>query len=1419
VPIQGSWVGNFDVEFIAKNNFELLMRTFSEIWRKDNNSLNLSKIIDICQNIKSSQHILQKLTASDELDFSIPLGLLASRREFINLKAWLKDRIDASGENFINSLIDYITNNVLTPMSSILNEASGTPAHQKKLEQILENAHLNNLSLNSIMEAWEQALTPRDQISDRLTSKIAEIRNGLTRFLPDNFGPANTSQCESEVNKLLADVYEGRVELKGFLNRLKELKNSQRRQDEEILACIISNLFQEYPHCNRHPKVAVELTGRIFGSLIKDKIVHTTTTYKICVQCILDALKKRDRLLVLGISALNEIKSMIHGDLDVCKNLFEIDQLRENHADILHEILQNLKKTNNVAAIDAAYIKEVEERFKDLPKSPAILQQEPRPTSNTGGHPAVAANPVPLLPAVAPGAVNAVERPERAEQPEPSLINLKDIENTTLQSEIRKRYIMECENLNISEEDKNSTRFILNNLDRDKLDQRTRDLSIKLNDNDSIIWFSCYLVFDRVPTDRVYLDHYCELITKMNKKLLTKKVLSCSYLLVNLVFEYATHKKNLSTEEMTNMRSIGTWLGIYTLGGNRPIIKKDLDLKMRIYKSFENKTLRATLPIVTSILNAISNSTVFKSNNPYIMGVIGVLIEIKNEYNSKEHLSIMIDTLFKDLKINEASIKHFNYLQRKRNSKQNTNQSFLVNTLPDMICIDTRTLRNYTINQDINLRQLVACAVDLAIKDFTKPHIMQRSVGIALVTTREIVLKDFAFEPDEEKLMRASEAMTAKLAGNLALATCTEPIKTSIKEYLENFLESQTALTEDARKTIKDIATLDNLSLACNMVKKHVVEKAMQELSRDKAIQNAIQKRRVARERGERYVEENYLHVSRNLPNFAKPNPNGLTMEELQIYKNFASTDSSPNAVEYEVSHPVQRRGNSPRVRPVNGQNAPSYPINQGQQVPPQENRRVQMDERVPPAMGGMPMVPRSQLDEGKIRALLQDLEKHINSSSNNDEKVKAVHYIYMAISKLLVNTRDVESQINNLALMVLENIFKTSQSANERLRYYTDILVIYGNYNPKLSKFITEWYFSLDSKQKYSHSMLIVFLRRNLLHLVDFDSNYAAVLDQVDNNNIQPLECIVQVLKCLVIEQRIFAIYTFKKIVEKLIGFQRKRLFSSLLPEVGIFIENLAEFMKANTNYLSSIKFRLTNIEPEYKKLLTDVEEYFLKPDLSFYKQAMNLLKCWLTAKSELEMGNFIKRFEEEISRKEDKVIICFFCYIIDVSCKQAERFYKASKKQVRLDYTYIDLVSKMVTILLKTMINSGSNANSIDTRIKFLEKILTALIIVLTKEHYYNVNNFNNKLFFKILFNILYVGMSNLGPELARVRLPGQHQAHAAHHRAGLAHPAAHQVPRLQLCLAPTGQLQVSHGPTPQRRTLPSIRKTRRPGATSIP
>lgn len=54
---------------------------------------------------------------------------------------------------------------------------------------------------------------------------------------------------------------------------------------------------------------------------------------------------------------------------------------------------------------------------------------------------------------------------------------------------------------------------------------------------------------------------------------------------------------------------------------------------------------------------------------------------------------------------------------------------------------------------------------------------VDRSVTIALITTRELVLKDFAFDSNPDKILRAADLIVQNLAGSLALVTCREPLK------------------------------------------------------------------------------------------------------------------------------------------------------------------------------------------------------------------------------------------------------------------------------------------------------------------------------------------------------------------------------------------------------------------------------------------------------------------------------------------------------------------------------------------------------------------------------------------------------------------------------------------------------------------
>lgn len=65
---------------------------------------------------------------------------------------------------------------------------------------------------------------------------------------------------------------------------------------------------------------------------------------------------------------------------------------------------------------------------------------------------------------------------------------------------------------------------------------------------------------------------------------------------------------------------------------------------------------------------------------------------------------------------------------------------------------------------------------------------VERSVTIAGISTRELVTKDFATEPNEDRFRKAAHLMAQRLAGSLALVTCKEPLKSNLATHLRQYL-------------------------------------------------------------------------------------------------------------------------------------------------------------------------------------------------------------------------------------------------------------------------------------------------------------------------------------------------------------------------------------------------------------------------------------------------------------------------------------------------------------------------------------------------------------------------------------------------------------------------------------------------------
>jgi CCR4-NOT transcription complex subunit 1 len=85
---------------------------------------------------------------------------------------------------------------------------------------------------------------------------------------------------------------------------------------------------------------------------------------------------------------------------------------------------------------------------------------------------------------------------------------------------------------------------------------------------------------------------------------------------------------------------------------------------------------------------------------------------------------------------------------------------------------------------------MLADAVDQSIFEILPP-VVDRSVTIALITTRELVLKDFAFDSNSNKILNAANLIVQNLAGSLALVTCREPLKMQLTANLKKTIQTQ----------------------------------------------------------------------------------------------------------------------------------------------------------------------------------------------------------------------------------------------------------------------------------------------------------------------------------------------------------------------------------------------------------------------------------------------------------------------------------------------------------------------------------------------------------------------------------------------------------------------------------------------------
>jgi CCR4-NOT transcription complex subunit 1 len=474
--------------------------------------------------------------------------------------------------------------------------------------------------------------------------------------------------------------------------------------------------------------------------------------------------------------------------------------------------------------------------------------------------------------------------------------------------------------------------FIVNNIAKNNAEVKAEELKRRLQP-EFYIWFANYLVVKRISTQQNLHPLYMTVLENLDAPDLLKAVLDSVYFNVTKLLQ--SSKITTSSSERSLLRNLGMWLGQMTLARNKCLLQRRIDIKKLLLWGYQSGRLIAVCSFVAKIVEGARISKVFRPPNPWLMALLSLLRELYELEDLKMNIKFEVQVLCKNIgvKIEEIPVTYILMQHTPPNKDKSTDfnvrsggptpqgmlsQSPLTGSVNDLTQIsesqgqsseegsrssginaanEQTVIPNLVSYININPKltpfiktpmhkKYIALAVDRAIREIIQP-VIERSVTIACVTTRMLILKDYALEPNEQKLRCAAHMMVSNLAGSLSLVTCKEALRVAMSNHLRALMPQLTS-DQSAAETIVQTCTSEHLELGCLLIEKATTEKAVMDI--EDSLASAIQARRKHRETGQPFVDVSISKGSRyprELPEFLKPKAGGLHPQQLQVYEAF----------------------------------------------------------------------------------------------------------------------------------------------------------------------------------------------------------------------------------------------------------------------------------------------------------------------------------------------------------------------------------------------------------------------------------------------------------------------------------------------------------------------------------------------------
>jgi len=144
------------------------------------------------------------------------------------------------------------------------------------------------------------------KIKPETLTYISEVINKLGEFFPSQIAPANTSEeVDNAANDFFQKVFAAEShqvdqKIAELIDIMQRFRSSEVKKEQEIYACMLHSLFDEYRFLHKYPTQYLEKIAKLYGAIIKNRIIDGTLQ-EIALKFVVEAFRREGKRMKFGV--------------------------------------------------------------------------------------------------------------------------------------------------------------------------------------------------------------------------------------------------------------------------------------------------------------------------------------------------------------------------------------------------------------------------------------------------------------------------------------------------------------------------------------------------------------------------------------------------------------------------------------------------------------------------------------------------------------------------------------------------------------------------------------------------------------------------------------------------------------------------------------------------------------------------------------------------------------------------------------------------------------------------------------------------------------------------------------------------------------------------------------------------------------